>query len=88
MDKISIPEKFSNEIIYKVARRDIDLNGHMHNLYYLDLAYEVLPQDIYEKRPIKCRVDDFYDMYLKHTISKEDYYKMNYDACKLLKNKY
>ena len=44
--------------------------------------------DIYEKRPIKCRVDDFYDMYLKHTISKEDYYKMNYDACNLLKNKY
>ncbi len=61
LDKISIPEKFSNEIIYKVARRDIDLNGHMHNLYYLDLAYEVLPQDIYEKRPF----DNFRIQYKK-----------------------
>ena len=23
----------------------------MHNLYYLDLAYEALPQEVYEKRP-------------------------------------
>lgn len=51
LDKISAPETFSNEITYKVSRRDIDLNGHMHNLYYLDLAYEVLPEEIYEKRP-------------------------------------
>ena len=46
-----MPEKFESEYIYKVARRDIDLNGHMHNLYYLDLAYEALPQEVYEKRP-------------------------------------
>ncbi len=32
---------------YKVNRKDIDLNGHMHNLYYLDLVYEALPEDIY-----------------------------------------
>ena len=46
-----MPENFESEYIYKVARRDIDLNGHMHNLYYLDLAYEALPQEVYEKRP-------------------------------------
>lgn len=51
LDRIKAPETFSNEITYKVSRRDIDLNGHMHNLYYLDLAYEVLPEEIYEKRP-------------------------------------
>ena len=51
LDKIKIPESFSNEITYKVNRRDIDINGHMHNLYYLDLAYEVLPEDVYNKRP-------------------------------------
>lgn len=53
LDKITIPESFSNEIIYKVSRRDIDLNEHMHNLYYLDLAYEALPEEVYEKRPFK-----------------------------------
>lgn len=49
--KLKVPETYSLEIEYKVCRRDIDLNGHMHNLYYLDLAYEVLPQEVYEKRP-------------------------------------
>lgn len=51
LDKIKAPEHYSNQIIYKVSRRDIDMNGHMHNLYYLDLAYEVLPKEVYEKRP-------------------------------------
>ena len=51
MDKLKAPEEFSNEIEYKVSRRDIDLNGHMHNLYYLDIAYEALPERVYEQRP-------------------------------------
>lgn len=51
LDKLKVPETYSLEMNYQVCRRDIDLNGHMHNLYYLDLAYEVLPQDVYEKRP-------------------------------------
>ena len=32
---------------YCVQRRDIDVNKHMHNLNYLDLAYETLPEDVY-----------------------------------------
>ena len=34
-----------------MIRKDIDINKHMHNLYYLDLAYEALPDEIYNKRP-------------------------------------
>ena len=49
-EKISIPENFESSIIYKVNRKDIDVIGHMHNIYYLDLAYEALPENIYEKR--------------------------------------
>ena len=45
--KLKAPKDFSNEIEYKVRRKDIDINGHMHNIYYLDLAYEVLPEEIY-----------------------------------------
>ncbi len=33
---------------FKVLRRDIDVNEHMHNLYYLDYAYETLPETIYK----------------------------------------
>ena len=34
-------------INYKVMRRDIDINKHVHNLYYLDFAYEALPENVY-----------------------------------------
>lgn len=51
IDKLKIPDKFEREILYKVQRKDIDVIGHMHNLYYLDLAYEALPDEIYNKRP-------------------------------------
>lgn len=53
IEKIKIPKdvEYENCINYKVSRRDIDINGHMHNLYYLDLAYEVLPEEVYKNRP-------------------------------------
>lgn len=47
-DKIKEPENIVLTYEYTVQRRDIDINNHMHNLYYLDLAYEALPKDIYE----------------------------------------
>lgn len=46
--KIELPSEFSNEMEYVVMRKDIDFNRHMHNLYHFELAYEVLPDDIYE----------------------------------------
>ena len=61
LDKLKEPEEYSSEMEYKVCRRDIDLNGHMHNLYYLDLAYEVLPEKVYEQRPF----DNFRIQYKK-----------------------
>ncbi len=48
--KIKIPEEYEKVIKYTVKRKDIDVNGHMHNLDYLDLAYEVLPLEIFENR--------------------------------------
>lgn len=35
---------------YCVQRRDIDINQHMNNLSYLDMAYEILPEDIYNTK--------------------------------------
>jgi len=51
LEKIKEQEEYSKELVYQVCRRDIDLNNHMHNLYYLDLGYEVLPEEVYKKRP-------------------------------------
>ncbi len=53
IEKIDLPEEseYTKKIKYAVNRRDIDINGHMHNLYYLDLAYEALPEEVYNQRP-------------------------------------
>lgn len=45
--RLEVPQEFSNEYVYTTQRRDIDVNKHMHNLNYLDLAYEALPEDVY-----------------------------------------
>lgn len=47
IEKLSEPTSFSNEFIYKTQRRDIDVNNHMHNLNYLDVSYEALPENVY-----------------------------------------
>ena len=48
IEKLKEQENYDKIFEYKVKRSDIDVNKHMHNLNYLDLAYEVLPEDIYE----------------------------------------
>ena len=47
--KLKEPENFTNEYVYTTQRRDIDVNKHVHNLNYLDFAYEALPEGIYEE---------------------------------------
>lgn len=45
--KLKEPTIYNNIYEYKIRRSDIDINKHLHNLNYLNLAYEVLPNDIY-----------------------------------------
>ncbi len=61
IEKIKLPENYESQIVYQVKRKDIDIIGHMHNLYYLDLAYEALPEEVYNQRPF----DEFSIMYKK-----------------------
>lgn len=42
---------------------------------------------IYEKRPIFCNVDAFYEKYYKDKISIESFYKINKEECKKLRQK-
>lgn len=41
------PDTILNTFFYTVLRNNIDINNHMHNLFYLDLAYEALPDEVY-----------------------------------------
>ena len=49
LPKLSIPEKTPDKCdTYKIRRFDLDINKHVHNLNYLDYAYELLPQNVYD----------------------------------------
>ena len=52
LDKITEPEKIESKVEYKIRKTDIDINGHVNNLNYLDIAYEAIPLDIKTCRSI------------------------------------
>lgn len=37
---------------YKIRRFDLDINRHVHNLNYLNFAYELLPLDVYDGKEL------------------------------------
>ena len=47
MPKLKEPNVSEYKYSYTCKKYDIDVNGHMHNLNYINLAYETLPEDIY-----------------------------------------
>lgn len=56
LDKLKESENYKSEKIYEVRRSDIDINGHMHNLNYLDLVYDILPQEQYDNEANNIRI--------------------------------
>lgn len=51
MDRLKEPETYTS-IDYKIHKNEIDNNGHVHNTYYLNLAYEALPDEVFFKEPL------------------------------------
>ena len=41
-----------NEIDFNITRNLIDINNHLHNIYYMDIALEALPKDVYENETL------------------------------------
>lgn len=39
---------------------------------------------IYEKRPLKCRVDDCYEYFFASSMKREEFYRLNKIECKKL----
>ena len=50
VEKIHEPNHFESKTEYEIKRSFIDLNHHVNNLYYLDIAYESLPFELYNKQ--------------------------------------
>lgn len=52
---------------------------------YLDCETNLC--SIYEHRPDKCNIDRSYEQYFKEYMTREAYYRQNYEACETLNNK-
>ena len=50
---------------YKIRRFDLDLNKHVHNLNYLNIAYELLPEEVYDGSELN-NVEILYKRELKY----------------------
>ena len=46
-EKLKVHEDLKLNFNYKIQRRDIDTNGHVNNLNYIDFALETLDEEIY-----------------------------------------
>ncbi len=49
-EKIKEPENEQFEAEYTARRADIDINQHIHNLNYIEIANEVLPEEVYRNQ--------------------------------------
>lgn len=64
MDKLKEPNNTLSSFSFPVLKKDIDVNGHMHNLYYLDYGFEVVPDDV-RKNIVNGTLNCFEIMYKK-----------------------
>jgi len=60
-------EEISMQI--KIRRTDIDINNHVNNLNYLDLAYEILPEEIYNSELKNVRITYKHQTELGETVN-------------------
>ena len=52
IEKLQEPENYISEVEYTVKKSDINVNHHIHNLNYLELANEALPEDVYNEQEL------------------------------------
>ncbi len=71
---------------YKIRRFDLDLNKHVHNLNYLNIAYELLPEEVYDGEELN-NVEILYKRELKYgDIAKSYLYKDNNEYTIVIKS--
>lgn len=74
-EKPSVPNNLELNFNYKIQRRDLDTNGHVNNLHYLDFAFETLPEDIYTTCNFK-NLEIFYKKEIKYKEIINCYYSL------------
>lgn len=69
------PEYLKLNFKYKIQRRDIDTNGHVNNVHYIDYAMETLPEEIYNSFEIN-NVQIHYKKEIKYGEKIKCYYSL------------
>ena len=57
LDKLKELEEYDEKIDFRVRKSDIDINGHMHNLNYLDIVEEILSTEETKEEANFVRID-------------------------------
>lgn len=86
MEKLMAPQEFIDITNYKITKNLIDVNNHLHNIYYMDIAEEALPDGFEENN---C-FNKFEIMYKKEVKFGEDvkalYSELNNDHYVVIKS--
>ena len=56
IEKLQETENEEYSVQVKTRRTDLDINNHVNNLNYLDLAYEILPDEVYNAELKNVRI--------------------------------
>lgn len=79
IEKLKEPETYSYFKDFYIDRNFIDVNEHMNNVYYLNLAELVLPEEIY-KNPESRRFGIMYHKAIKYKDTVRCFYSETEDA--------
>ena len=75
--KTDIPDTDYIEIAYNILRRDVDHLGHMHNISYLDVAYDVMPEEYFNGPHFNFVSIEYRKELLKNDDVKTHFYKID-----------
>ena len=81
-EKIREPERYISNGEFNITRNLIDLNKHLHNIYYYDIAREALPEDIVFEKEF-----DEFEIHYKKGIKlgeKAKYYYAEENGCHVI----
>lgn len=67
LPKIEEPNNYTSFVNYSIRKADIDINNHVNNLFYLDMATEAFPDD-----PYKLNTCTEFEILYKHQIKLDD----------------
>ncbi len=73
LEKLTEPNENEKTINYKITKNMIDINKHLHNIYYMDIAKEILPDEV----TFSNELNEFEIMY-KHEVKLGETVKVLY----------